>query len=48
MTSDGDTTGDLEGLAVRYVARCGECGRVFRLDNSLDADEWHHGHDCEA
>ena len=28
--------------------KCNECGRVFDLYNSDDADEWAYGHDCEA
>jgi len=28
--------------------KCPECGRVFDLMNEIDADEWYHGHDCEA
>lgn len=28
-------------------ARCHECGRLFDLLDGPDADEWHHGHDCE-
>lgn len=27
--------------------QCSECGRVFDLFNSLDAEEWAYGHDCE-
>lgn len=27
---------------------CPECGRVFDLLEPGDADEWAHGHDCEA
>jgi len=27
---------------------CVECGRVFDMFDANDADEWHHGHDCEA
>lgn len=26
---------------------CPECGRTFDLLNTVDADEWTHGHDCE-
>lgn len=26
---------------------CHECGREFDLTDGPDADEWHHGHDCE-
>lgn len=29
-------------------ARCIECGRIFDLLDPVDADEWAHGHDCEA
>jgi hypothetical protein len=29
-------------------ARCHECGRVFDLADTTDAEEWHYGHDCEA
>jgi hypothetical protein len=29
-------------------ARCVECDRVFDLTDTTDADEWAHGHDCEA
>ena len=29
-------------------ARCVECGRIFDLLHPVDADEWAHGHDCEA
>jgi len=29
-------------------ARCKECGRAFDLLDAEDAEEWHHGHDCEA
>lgn len=29
-------------------ARCPECGRTFDLADPVDADEWSHGHDCEA
>lgn len=27
---------------------CPECDRVFDLAAENDADEWYHGHDCEA
>ena len=27
---------------------CPECGRVFDLFDGDDANEWAHGHDCEA
>lgn len=26
---------------------CLDCGREFDLTDGPDADEWHHGHDCE-
>jgi hypothetical protein len=29
------------------VRQCVECGRVFYLDDEVDAGEWYYGHDCE-
>lgn len=29
-------------------AKCVECSRVFDLLDSVDADEWFYGHDCET
>lgn len=29
------------------TATCAECGRVFDLFDTDDADEWAYGHDCE-
>jgi hypothetical protein len=26
---------------------CLDCGREFDLTDGPDADEWHHGHDCD-
>lgn len=34
-------------LAEMGYATCRECGRLFDLLDGPDADEWHHGHDCE-
>ena len=28
-------------------ATCRKCDRLFDLLDGPDADEWHHGHDCE-
>lgn len=28
--------------------KCVECDRVFDLSDSLDAEEWSFGHDCEG
>jgi len=33
---------------VKGKAKCPECKRVFDLMNEKDAQEWHHGHDCEV
>tara|TARA_R110000824_G_scaffold86453_6_gene213882 strand:+ start:2253 stop:2564 length:312 start_codon:yes stop_codon:yes gene_type:complete len=30
------------------MVKCPECDRVFDLSDETDADEWYHGHDCEA
>lgn len=35
-------------VAVHTKAVCGECYRVFDMENEIDAQEWHYGHDCEA
>lgn len=32
---------------MRTKQRCVECGRVFDLTNSDEAEEWYYGHDCE-
>lgn len=32
---------------IRTKAKCPECGRVFDLTKSNDANEWAYGHDCE-
>ena len=37
-----------ERIALKPVATCRECGRVFDLLNPIDADEYTSGHDCEA
>jgi len=37
-----------ERIALKPVATCHECGRVFDLLNPTDASEWASGHDCEA
>jgi len=29
-------------------ALCKECGRAFDLLDAEDAEDWYHGHDCEA
>jgi hypothetical protein len=29
-------------------AKCGECNRTFDLLDTVDAAEWHYGHDCES
>jgi len=29
-------------------AKCVECGRVFRLLDEDEANEWFYGHDCES
>lgn len=36
--------------ARQYLFRrhCPECGRDFDLNNEIDNDEWHYGHDCEV
>ena len=31
-----------------HFEKCPECGRVFDLFDPRDADEYYHGHDCEA
>ena len=33
---------------IKLTARCVECGRVFDLTDTDDANEWGYGHDCEA
>ena len=33
---------------VRTGPVCRECGRVFDLDDDVDAGEWYYGHDCEV
>lgn len=35
-------------LEDRWSLVCMECARVFDLTDSTDAEEWTHGHDCEA
>lgn len=35
-------------VAVDAEVECPECGAVFDLTDTRDADEWSHGHDCEA
>jgi ribosomal protein S27AE len=32
---------------IKTKAKCPECGRVFDLTESNDANEWAYGHDCE-
>jgi len=31
---------------LNYV-KCQECNRVFNLFDTVDAEEWFYGHDCE-
>lgn len=35
-------------IPVGFDRKCRECGRKFDLTDATDADEWTHGHDCEA
>lgn len=30
-----------------WFRKCPECGRIFDLTSTEDADEWAYGHDCE-
>jgi len=30
------------------MTKCNECGRVFDLLDTEDAEEWYYGHDCEV
>tara|TARA_R110000824_G_scaffold214839_2_gene401077 strand:+ start:117 stop:389 length:273 start_codon:yes stop_codon:yes gene_type:complete len=39
---------DMAWDVVKAKAKCPECKRVFDLMNEKDAQEWYHGHDCEA
>jgi hypothetical protein len=38
----------IDGEVIDNKSACPECLRVFDLFNTEDADEWFHGHDCEA
>jgi hypothetical protein len=34
--------------AMKHVAQCAECERVFDLLNEEEAGEWYYGHDCDT
>ncbi len=38
----------LGGMKIPTTETCPECGRVFKLLDEDDADEFYNGHDCEA
>lgn len=44
----GEYQGVSPDVPRRVTFTCSECGRVFDLTDPTDADEWAHGHDCEA
>lgn len=37
----------MNGITVRTLGKCNECGRVFDLLDENDAEEFYCGHDCE-
>ena len=37
----------IAGMGIKLIKQCTECGRVFDVLNSTDAEEWEYGHDCE-